>query len=93
MIVELRADQLRETSNPVVAAVGESTFGVYRETLRQVQVLLEEGGRYKSKIDGLCSPNIQRALESYQKQVGLTLTSLPDQATLFKPLSPSAALN
>ncbi len=93
MIVELRDDRLRESSAPVVAKVGERTIGVYRETLRRVQVLLGEGGHYKGKIDGLFGPNTQRALESYQKQAGLTVTGLPDQATLFKLLSPSAARN
>ncbi len=93
MIVELRDDRLRESSAPVVAKVGERTIGIYRETLRRVQVLLKEGGHYKGEVDGLFGPNTQRALESYQKRVGLTVTSLPDQATLFKLLSPSAARN
>ncbi len=84
MVVELRDDRLRESSAPVVA---------YRETLRRVQVLLEEGGHYRGEVDGLFGPNTRRALESYQKRVGLTVTGLPDQATLFKLLSPSAARN
>ncbi len=93
MIVELRDDRLRESSAPVVAKVGERTIGVYRETLRRAQVLLKEGGHYKGKVDGLFGPNTQRALESYQKRLGLTVTGLPDQATLFRLLSPSAARN
>ncbi len=93
MIVELRDDGLRESSAPVVAKVGERSIAVYRETLRRVQVLLEEGGHYRGEVDGLFGPNTQRALESYQKQAGLTVTGLPDQATLFKLLSPSAARN
>ncbi len=93
MIVELRDDRLRESSAPVVAAVGERSIGVYREILRRVQVLLKEDGHYRGKVDGLFGPNTRRALESYQKQVGLTVTGLPDQATLFKLLSPSAARN
>ncbi len=93
MIVELRGDRLRESSAPIVAKVGERTVGVYREILRKVQVLLKEGGHYKGEVDGLFGPNTRRALESYQKQVGLTVTGLPDQATLFKLLSPSAARN
>lgn len=93
MVVELRDDRLRESSAPIVAAVGERSIGVYRETLRRVQVRLEEGGHYRGKVDGLFGPQTQRALESYQKQVGLTVTGLPDQATLFKLLSPSAARN
>ncbi len=93
MIVELRDDRLRESSTPIVAKVGERTIGVYREILRRVQVLLKEGGHYKGEVDGLFGPNTQRALESYQKQAGLTVTGLPGQATLFKLLSPSAARN
>ncbi len=93
MIVELRDDRLRESSAPIVAAVGERSIGVYRETLRRAQLVLEEGGHYKGKVVGLFGPNTQRALESYQKQAGLTVTGLPDQATLFKLLSPSAARN
>ncbi len=93
MVVELRDDRLRESSAPVVAKVGARTIGVYRETLRRVQVLLEEGGHYRGEVDGLFGPNTRRALESYQKQAGLTVTGLPDQATLFKLLSPSAARN
>ncbi len=93
MIVELRDDRLRESSAPVVAKVGERTIGVYREILRRVQVLLKEGGHYKGEVDGLFGPKTRRALESYQKRVGLTVTGLPDQATLFKLLSPSAARN
>ena len=93
MIVELRDDRLRESSAPVIAKVGERSIGVYREILRRVQVLLKEGGHYKGGIDGLFGPNTRRALESYQKQVGSTVTGLPDQATLFKLLSPSAARN
>ncbi len=93
MIVELRDDRLRESSAPIVAAVGERTIRIYRKTLRRVQVLLEKGGHYQGGIDGLFGPNTQRALESYQKQVGLTVSGLPDQATLFKLLSPSAARN
>ncbi len=93
MVVELRDDRLRESSAPVVAKVGERSIAVYRETLRRVQVLLEEGGHYRGEVDGLFGPNTRRALESYQKQAGLTITGLPDQATLFKLLSPSAARN
>lgn len=93
MIVELRDDRLRESSAPVIAKVGERSIRVYREILRRVQVLLKEGGHYKGGIDGLFGPNTRRALESYQKQVGSTVTGLPDQATLFKLLSPSAARN
>ena len=76
-----------------MAAVGERTIRIYRETLRRVQVLIEKGGHYQGEIDGLFGPNTQRALESYQKQVGLTVSGLPDQATLFKLLSLSAARN
>lgn len=93
MVIELRDDRLRESSAPVVAAVGERSIGVYRETLRRAQVVLKDSGHYKGKVDGLFGPNTQRALESYQKQAGLTVTGLPDQATLFKLLSPSAARN
>ncbi len=93
MVVELRGDRLRESSTPVVAAVGERNIGIYRETLRRVQVVLREGGHYQGGVDGLFGPNTRRALESYQKQVGLTVTGLPDQATLFKLLSPSTARN
>jgi hypothetical protein len=93
MTVELRDDRLRESSAPVVAKVGERTVGIYREILRRVQVLLKEGGHYKGEVDGLFGPNTRHALESYQKQVGLTVTGLPDQATLFKLLSPSVARN
>ena len=90
MIVELRDDRLRESSAPVVAKVGEHSIGVYRETLRRVQALLKEGGHYEGEADGLFGPNTQRALESYQKQNGLTVTGLPDQVTLFKLLLPGA---
>ena len=93
MVVELRDDRLRESSAAIVAAVGERTIGLYRETLRRVQVRLEEGGHYQGEVDGLFGPKTRRALESYQKQVGLTVTGLPDQATLFRLLSPSAARN
>ncbi len=93
MIVELRDDRLRESSAPVVAKVGERSIGVYRETLRRAQVQLKEGGHYQGEVDGLFGPNTQRALESYQKRVGLTVTGLPDQATLLKLLRPSAARN
>ena len=93
MIVELRDDRLRESSTPVVAKVGERSIGVYRETLRRVQALLKEGGHYEGEVDGLFGPNTQRALESYQKQNGLTVTGLPDQVTLFKLLRSSATRN
>lgn len=93
MIAELRDDRLRESSAPVVTEVGGRKVGIYRETLRRVQALLKEGGHYKGEADGLFGPNTQRALESYQKQVGLTVTGLPDQATLFRLLSPAAARN
>ena len=42
------------------------------------------------RIPGIFGPNTQRALESYQKQNGLTVTGLPDQVTLFKLLLPGA---
>ena len=87
IIVELRDDRLRESSAPVVAKAGERSIGIYRETLRRVQALLKEGGHYKGEADGLFGPNTQRALESYQKQSGLTVTGLPDQVTLFKLLT------
>ncbi len=93
MIVELRDDRLRESSAPVVAKVGERSIGVYRYTLRRVQALLKEGGHYEGEVDGLFGPNTQRALESYQKQNGLTVTGLPDQVTLFKLLRSSATRN
>ncbi len=93
MIAELRNDRLRESSVLVVAKVGERSIGVYRETLRRAQVQLKEGGHYQGEVDGLFGPNTQRALESYQKRVGLTVTGLPDQATLLKLLRPSAARN
>ncbi len=93
MIAELRDDRLRESSVLVVAKVGERSIGVYRETLRRAQVQLKEGGHYQGEVDGLFGPNTQRALESYQKRVGLTVTGLPDQATLLKLLRPSAARN
>ena len=93
MAVELRDDRLRESSAPIAATVGDRTVQVYRETLRRLQGQLKNAGFYEGTVDGLYGPNTQRALKAYQKSSDLPVTGLPDQATLFKLLNPSAARN
>ncbi len=63
-----------------------NTYDVYQYSLMQLQTKLKSLGIYKSTIDGQYGTGTRKAIEAFQKQAKLTVTGVPDQATLFRAL-------
>ncbi|MCO5083422.1 MAG: peptidoglycan-binding protein [Rhizobiaceae bacterium] len=61
---------------------------------KSVQAVLKELNLYQGTVDGLSGPNTRKAVEAYQRTVGLPVTGTIDQ-TLLEQLdtNPTAAIN
>lgn len=71
-------------SDMLSVKAGEAETFVRSDVLKQVQLALVELKLLdSSNADGLPGPNTRTALESFQASAGLTVTGLPDPATLF----------
>lgn len=55
---------------------------------KAVQAVLKELNLYQGSVDGLSGPNTRKAVEAYQKTVGLPITGVIDKA-LLEQLDPS----
>ncbi len=77
-----------EQASPMVEVKGEKvTLRLYQEVLRRTQEQLKGLGFYKGSPDGKFGPGTKKALEAFQKDRGLAVTGLPDQATLLALMS------
>ena len=56
---------------------------IYKAILLRAQELLASAGYYSGTPDGQFGPATQEALESYQRELKLEITGLPDQRTLL----------
>lgn len=54
-----------------------------RKRIHDVQVLLLTQGLYDGAIDGLYGPRMRSAIQRFQDRHGLTVSGVPDPATLF----------
>ena len=59
---------------------------VYKSIIQEIQRVLAKKGLYKGDVNGQYNKQTLKAVKAYQKKMGLTVSGLPDQATLFKLL-------
>jgi peptidoglycan hydrolase-like protein with peptidoglycan-binding domain len=80
----------RVVAEPVVS---ETTIRIERPeppppqgdpTTKAVQAVLKELNLYHGTVDGLSGPNTRRAIEAYQKTVGLPVTGIIDDSLLIQ---------
>lgn len=72
------------SSDLIIVKEGNRETSVRSDVMRQVQLALVARNLLESKnADGLPGPNTRAALEKFQSGAGLTITGLPDPATLF----------
>jgi len=86
LVLALGKGRLAESSPLVKTTSGKHTVHVYQYSLMQLQTKLKSLGIYKSTIDGQYGTGTRKAIEAFQKQAKLTVTGVPDQATLFRAL-------
>ncbi len=79
--------RVRQASEVMQAEAGERRVAVRRSTLAAVQQELQRLGHYGGGIDGIYGSGSRNALEAYQESEGLTVTGLPDPATLVRLLA------
>jgi len=93
MLKQLEPTKLSGFSEAVEAKVGDKTIHLYKEVLTRAQQKLSEMGLYKGSPDGAFGDGTRKALEAYQKQVGVQVTGLPDQLTLLRLFGSEPAPN
>jgi len=86
LVLALGKGRLTENSPLVKTSAGKYTVHVYQHSLMQLQKKLKSLGIYKSTIDGQYGRGTRKAIEKFQKQAKLTVTGVPDQATLLRAL-------
>lgn len=75
--------RVKAQSRLVEVSVGDVYAAVRQETMVFIQNALAKEGLYKGKPDGLFSPDLQRALLTYQGSKNLPKTGAPDAPTLL----------
>lgn len=61
---------------------GDEPIGLFDATLKKAQQALKEQGHLDGPADGRWGPGTAEAFRSFQRARGLTVTGLPDQASL-----------
>ncbi len=84
----LRKARLVSRSDSVSAGTDEQEVVVYGTILRRAQVELAARGFYEGEPDGAYGPATYKALTSFQTDVGLDVTGLPDPSTVWLLLRP-----
>ena len=65
------------------AVYAVSRYGSSGDEVRRIQKKLQELGYYKDNVDGIFGSNTQKAVKSFQRNVGLTADGIVGQATLL----------
>jgi len=84
--VLLAEDRLTARSEITEASNGKDRVRIYAEVLKRAQQALIDRGLLQGTADGVFGPKTRTAFEALQKKVGLPVTGLPDQETLFELL-------
>ncbi len=84
--VLLAEDRLVARSEIAEPSNGKDKVRIYTEVLKRAQQALIDRGLLDGTADGVFGPKTKAAFEALQKQVGLPVTGLPDQETLFELL-------
>lgn len=84
MLEAMRPTALIQQSEIEEIAAGDGqSFEIYRETLRSAQQRLFQLGHLEGGADGQYGPKTAAALGAFQREAGLQINNLPDQATLL----------
>lgn len=65
------------------AVYAVSKYGSSGEEVRKIQQKLSDLGYYKDRVDGIYGINTQKAVKSFQRNVGLTADGIVGSATLL----------
>ena len=87
MVAALRAGALTEPSEVVAVRNGDKAILLYRDIVVRLQLALGERGFRSEDAPGEFGPSTIDALSRFQREEeGLSVTGLPDQATLVRLL-------
>ena len=75
--------RVKSAAERVRIGEGDQAVGLYRDTIRALQERLIATGHLDGKADGAFGPSSKRAVEAFQKEMGLPATGVPDQRTLL----------
>lgn len=88
MVGALRPIRVAQFSPLIEVGAGENRAYVYQVILQRTQSALRNRGLYRGADDGNYSAEMRDALRTFQRQVKLDETGVPDPATLWKLLNP-----
>lgn len=88
MTISFRPIRIARFSKLVEVGDGTNKAVVYEAILRRAQGVLKMHGLYQGPEDGVYSPAMRDALESFQKRHKLAATGVPDAGTLWTLLNP-----
>lgn len=81
---QLQEDRLNQRSELITIRVDDKDTRLYKETIRRMQLKLQEDGHHKEAATGRYDSATLDAVKSYQQSIGYVPTGFPDQATLWK---------
>lgn len=84
MAEQLREDRLSQRSELITIRVDDKDTRLYKETIRRMQLQLQEQGHLKESATGRFDTPTLNAVKSYQESIDYVPTGFPDQATLWK---------
>ena len=84
MADQLRNDRLSQRSELVTVRVDDKDTRLYKETIRRMQIELQEHGHLTESATGRFDTPTLNAIKAYQESIGYVPTGFPDQATLWK---------
>lgn len=86
LISVLEPLRLQQRPQIIEVTVQGQTIKLAQETMQKVQQALKDQGHYAGAVDGFFGRKTQAALEAFQRDSGLAVTGLPDQATIMRLL-------
>ncbi len=89
LMERIHPERMRAGEPMVTIEEDERRASLYRQTVHRVRRALVQRGLLEAPAAGGFDEPVRRALAAFQKQAGFEPTGFPDQATLWRLLSPS----